>query len=121
MGLMFIRTPTSEDSFSGTYLDYLKEPLDLKIHNMLLLHPLPDVPKFKGEGNPNSHIKAYMMTVREIFPWDIVVARIFPKTLEGIMLNWYYYLPKVSIHFFIQPIGDFVIPFNMNKLVKARI
>ncbi|KAH9289760.1 hypothetical protein KI387_033877, partial [Taxus chinensis] len=49
--------------------------------------PLSELPKFKGEGEPNDHIKAYTTAIREFLPWDTIVAKIFPKNLEGITLD----------------------------------
>lgn len=92
----------------GTYTKYLKEPLEFTIRGFMLPHPLPDLPKFKGEGDTNSHIKAYATSIRELLPWDVVVDKIFPKTLEGIVLDWYYHIPKASIHSFKQLVSDFI-------------
>lgn len=55
------------------------------------------LPKFKGEGYPNAHIKAYVIVIRKIIPWDAVVTKIFWKTLEAIALDWYYRISKASI------------------------
>jgi len=92
-GLMFGGTkPFTHNPLLGTYLEHLKEPLDHNILQVILPHPLPELPKFKGEGDPNSHIKAYIMVARGLLPWDGVIGKIFPKTLEGITLalDWYY-------------------------------
>lgn len=58
----------------GTNSKYLKEPLDFTIQSVMLPRPLPDFPKYKGEGDPNAHIKAYTTAIRELLPWDGVVA-----------------------------------------------
>lgn len=101
----------------GTYLEYLKEPLDFTIRSVMLPRPLPDFPKYKGEGYLNVHIKAYATAIRELLPWDGVVAKIFPKTLEGIALDWYYRIPKASIQSLKQLMSEFIKAFDMNKLL----
>jgi len=103
------------------YLEYLKEPLDQNIRSVQLPQPLPNLPKFKGEGDPNWHIKSYTTTIRELLPWNGVVEKIVPKTLEVITLDWYYHLPEASIHSFRQLIREFVMDFDMNKLIKTGI
>ncbi|KAH9290647.1 hypothetical protein KI387_034764, partial [Taxus chinensis] len=80
------QTSSMVESYAiGTYSEYLKEPLDFTIRSVMLPRPLPDFPKFKGEGDPNVHIKAYATAIQELLPWDGVVAKIFPKTLEGML------------------------------------
>ncbi|KAH9303449.1 hypothetical protein KI387_015032, partial [Taxus chinensis] len=87
----------------------------------MLPRPLPDLPKYKGEGDPNAHIKAYATAIRELLPWDGVVAKIFPKTLEGIALDWYYRIPEASIHSYKQLVSEFIKAFDMNKLLRTGI
>ncbi|KAH9292846.1 hypothetical protein KI387_041966 [Taxus chinensis] len=105
----------------GTYTEYLKEPLDFTIRGVMLPRPFPDLPKFKGEGDPNAHIKAYATAIRELLPWDVVVAKIFPNTLKGITLDWYYHIPEASIHSFKQLVSKFIKAFDMNKLLHTGI
>lgn len=105
----------------GTYVEYLKEPLDFTIHGVMIPCPFSDMPKFKGEGDPNDHINTYATAIRELLPWDVVVAKIFPKTLERITLDWYYHILEASIHSFKQLISEFIKTFDINKLFRTGI
>ncbi|KAH9307373.1 hypothetical protein KI387_035284, partial [Taxus chinensis] len=87
----------------------------------MLPRPLLDFPKYKGEGDLKAHIKSYAISLQELLPWDGVVAKIFPKTLEGITLDWYYRIPEASIHSFKQLVSEFIKAFDMNKLLRTGI
>ncbi|KAH9299864.1 hypothetical protein KI387_044087 [Taxus chinensis] len=116
------QVPSMVETYAiGTYSEYLKEPLDFTIRSVMLPRPLPNLPKYKGEGDPNAHIKAYAIAIQELLPWDGVVAKIFPKTLEGIALDWYYRIPEASIHSFKHLMLEFIKAFDMNKLLRTGI
>jgi len=75
----------------------------------------PKVDPYDGTSDPDAHVKAYM-TQANLFSGDLRVhCRLFPTTLKGIALEWYYYLPQNSINSFRTLCSKFIARFIDSK------
>jgi len=74
---------------------------------------------YDGTSYPDVHVKSYM-TQANLFSTDgRVHCRLFPTTLKGLTLNWYYYLPANFVKSFKMLYSRFTPRFADSKLASA--
>ena len=52
----------------------------------------PKFDKFRGKGDPVTHIKEFYMHCQEMAYSDTFLMRLFPKSLVGPSLEWFYHI-----------------------------
>ena len=79
----------------------------------------PNLEKYSGTSDPEAHVKAHM-TQTQLLSMDMDVhCRLFPTTLAGMALEWYYYLPRNSVDSFETFCGRFLARFADCKPMAA--
>jgi len=69
---------------------------------------IPKFDKFRGKGDPVTHIKEFYMHCQEVVYNDAFLLRLFPKSLAGLALEWFYRIPYGTIHSFAELSEAFV-------------
>jgi len=81
----------------------------------------PHMDTYNRTSNPGVHVKSYM-TQANLFSTDgRVHCRLFPTTLKGLALDWYYSLPANSIDSFEMLCARFTTRFADNKPATASL
>jgi len=89
-------------SYHKSYTSYTKNPITPTLILIVLPIPLLDLPKFDGTTgyDPTSHIDAFSLSYIDYMHQNEIVLRLFPRTLIGEALKWFYQLPEGSISTF---------------------
>jgi len=116
-----VRTPTHvtqpcQQKISFNTLPLSQGPTSIPALNAFHSLKWPTVEKFDGTFDPNAHVKAYF-TQASLLTRDLrIQCRLFPTTLKGEALEWYYSLPANSINSFDTFCARFAARFTDNKL-----
>lgn len=70
--------------------------------------------KYKGTKDPKAHLQYFYTHYQEFMHNDNYLMRLFPRSLQGIALDWFMGLKKGSIKSFAQLLEDFVSHFSFN-------
>lgn len=63
---------------------------------------IPKFDKFRGKGNLVTHVKYFYMPFQEVAYNDIFLMHIFPKSLGGPALEWFYCIPQGIVNTFVD-------------------
>jgi len=80
----------------------------------------PKVDPYDRTSNPDAHVNKAYMTQANIFSGDLRVhCRLFPTTLKGTTLEWYYSLPQNLVDSFRTLCSKFIARFVDSKLMAT--
>jgi len=114
--LSFRQTPTSHlnaelEAYMEDFHPFTTEVMEVQLPNKW---KWPKVDSYVETSNPDTHVKAYM-TQTNLFSGDLGVhCWLFPTTLKGITLEWYFSLPQNSVR---TVCSMFIARFIDNKLM----
>lgn len=69
---------------------------------------IPKFDKFRGKGDPVTHVKEFFIHCQEVAYSDAFLMRLFPKSLAGPVLEWFYRIPYGTIKMFAKLSEAFV-------------
>ncbi|KAI8530028.1 hypothetical protein RHMOL_Rhmol11G0022300 [Rhododendron molle] len=59
---------------------------------------MPNIKKFNGTGNPTSHVRHVINTLKPMGLNNELIAQLFQRTLTGSALDWFLTLEFVHYH-----------------------
>jgi hypothetical protein len=74
----------------------------------------PKFDKYRGKGDPVSHVKEFYMACQEVAYSDNFLMRLFPKSLGGTALEWFYKIPYGTVSTFAELSEKFVAQYAHN-------
>jgi hypothetical protein len=86
--------------------------------------PMPqgiEIPRFKkynGKGDPTSHVNAFITLCIEFVLHECLLAKIFPRTLREVSLEWFLSFLNHSMHSFQELVEAFVNHFQVHMNPK---
>ena len=80
---------------------------------------IPKFDKFRGKGDPIIHIKEFYMHFQDVAYNDVFLMCLFPKSLAGPALEWFYRIPYVTVSTFSQLSEAFVAQYA--HLVETKL
>ena len=69
---------------------------------------IPQFDKFRGKGDLVTHVKEFYMHWKEVAYNDVFIMCLFPKSLAGPTLKWFYQVPYSTINTFAKLLETFV-------------
>lgn len=69
---------------------------------------------YNGKGDPLTHVKKFQTLCSDISHDQILLAKLFTRTIRDKYLQWYCYLPPYSITSFQQLVNSFIQQFHNN-------
>lgn len=82
---------------------------------------MPRFVTYGGKGDPSNHVNTYTALCSEFFLDDKLLAKLFPRTLKDIALEWFSSLPKNSIHSFNELVDAFIYHFQVHMTPKKTL
>ena len=80
---------------------------------------IPKFDKFRGKSDVVTHVKEFYMHCQGVAYNDVFLMRLFPKSLAGSTLEWFYRIPQGFIKFFVDLSEAFVAQYT--HLVETEL
>lgn len=79
---------------------------------------MPDIEKFDGTGNPTSHVRLIINTLKPMGLSDELIAQLFQRTLKGGALDWFLTLDFTKYKTWQEIVNVFVNQFSYNIQIE---